>query len=160
MEKFIGSDSDAPPPPIKARAMKRAAAEVRLSQQFDVRRHRLRQMEEKAARRAAERAAGRQGSGGGGPNEDEEERALFLEMAAFAIAQAEAEGTPTYPLRRAVHAALHPVPLSAAKIKPKSHTKAVESGRGAGNSKTGAGGSLPSKAKATAKATKAAPSAG
>lgn len=84
--------------------------------------HQLRQMEEKAARRAAERAAGRQGVvANGGPNAEEEaeERARFLEMATLALAQAEAEGTPTYPLRRAVHAALYPAPLSAAMVKPK-----------------------------------------
>lgn len=104
--------------------MQRAVAEARLSKQFEVRGHQLQQMEEKAARRAAERAAGPQGVANRGSNEEEEER--FLEMAAMALAQAEAEGTPTYPLCRAVHAALHPAPLLAAMIKPKKKDKAAE----------------------------------
>jgi hypothetical protein len=102
---------------------------------MEVRRHQEQQAQAKAAaRRAAERAKGSspsQSQSQSHPGVAEEEQALFLEIAGAAIAQADADGTPTYPLRRAVHAALHPTPLQASVLKSQQKKKPTDTETGA-----------------------------
>lgn len=118
-----------PNPTHQARTRDRDAAEARFRKQAEVRRHQLQQMEEAAAWWAAERTRSRQGLDLAAA---EEERARFLEVAGSALAQAEADGTPTYPLRRTIHAALYPAPLSAATVKPKVQAQQARPKKGHG----------------------------